>query len=548
MTELLADPTDVTGPPQADGPGPSAAASAVGTLRWAWRTLITMRTALVLLLLLALASVPGSLLPQRGTAPGDVVRFERDNPTLAPVLDRLYLFEVFSAPWFAAIYLLLLVAMTGCVLPRSRRLWRAARAEPAAAPSNWNRLDAQVQGRHRLDAEQVLERAEAALRRRGFRVRPARTSEAGTISAEKGYLREVGNLVFHSSLLLLLYGVAFGHLYGFEGRVIVVEGAGFSNVRAQYDEFKGGPRVDPDRLEPFAFTLQDFRSSFERDGPNLGQPRYFAADITVTTGQRQEQMTLEVNQPLKVNGTKAFLTGHGYAPVFTVRDGDGDIAFQGPVVFLPRDGSFASEGVIKAPDAAPTQLAFEGFFLPTAATGPQGPMSAFPAADNPQALLTAFTGDLNLGNGVPQSVYTLDKSLLRQVEVDGAPLARALEVGQTMTLPGGDGSVTFDGVQQFANFQLAHDPGRQTSLLAAVLLLTGLTGSLLIRQRRVFVRVTPGADGAKVVVAGSARTRRGLPDGELDEIADALGLVPDESPTAHRTSAEPDDTRGGQRA
>jgi cytochrome c biogenesis protein len=549
VTELLHGETGLDGQAPAPAPAPPERGSATSTLRWAWRTLTSMRTALLLLLLLALASIPGSVLPQRGTAPGDVIRFEQANPTLAPVLDRLWLFEVFSAPWFAAIYLLLLIAMTGCVVPRCRRLWRAVRAQPAAAPSKWDRLDAQVQGTYDLAAEEVLDRAASELRRRGFRVRPAATSAVGTVSAEKGYSREVGNLVFHSSLLLLLYGVAFGHLYGFEGRVIVVEGAGFSNVRAQYDEFKGGPGVDPDRLEPFAFTLQDFRASFERDGVNRGAPRQFAADVTVTSGREPERLTLEVNQPLEVNGTKAFLTGHGYAPVFTVRDGNGDTAFQGPVVFLPRDASFASEGVIKAPDATPTQLAFEGFFLPTAAIGPQGPMSSFPAAQNPQALLTAYTGDLNLGNGVPQSVYSLDKSLLRQVEVDGAPLARALEVGQTMTLPDGQGSITLDGVQQFANFQLAHDPGRQTSLVAAVLLLAGLTGSLVIRQRRIFVRVTDGEAGiTSVAVGGLARTRRGLPDGELDDIGRALGLEPDDAPGQDGRVPKHDDTPGGQRA
>jgi cytochrome c biogenesis protein len=483
-----------------------------------------MRTALLLLLLLALAAIPGSLLPQRGTAPGDVGRFEQANPTLAPVLDRLGLFEVYSAPWFAAIYLLLLLAMTGCVLPRCRRLWIAARAQPAPAPARFDRLGDRITGTGDASADEMVQRAVGELRRRRFRVRTDRTEGVTTLSAETGFSRELGNLVFHGSLLLLLYGVAFGHLYGFEGRVIVVEGAGFANVRSQYDEFKGGPRVDPDRLERFSFTLTDFRSAFEQSGPNRGSPRQFAADLVVTEGGRERPLTVRVNDPLEVNGTKAFLTGHGYAPVFTVRDGAGAVAFSGPVTFLPRDASFTSEGVVKAPDAAPTQLAFEGFFLPTAAIGAQGPVSTFPAADNPHALLTAYTGDLGLGNGRPQSVYLLDKTGLQQVQVDGAPLAKALAVGQTMTLPNAAGSITFDSVKQFANFQLAHDPGRQVSLAAGVLLLLGLTTSLLVRQRRVFIRVL-NTDGAPVVdVACLARTRRGLPEHELASIASSLDL------------------------
>lgn len=549
MTDLLPEGTQLNHAPAPPPPARArgSLAPVMGTLRWSWRTLTSMRTALVLLLLLALAAVPGSLLPQRGTAASDVVRFERENPTLAPILDRLWLFEVYSAPWFAAIYLLLLIAMTGCVLPRCRRLWRAVRAEPTAAPSRLDRLEHQVIGTRAVPPEELLSLAMRELRRRRFRVRTLTGPVNGTLSAEKGYAREVGNLVFHSSLLLLLYGVAFGHLYGFEGRVIVVEGAGFSNVRSQYDEFKGGPRVDPDDLEPFAFTLHDFRSAFEQDGPNKGAPREFAADLTVVEGERERPLTIRVNQPLEVNGTKAFLTGHGYAPMFTVRDGNGDISFQGPAVFLPLDGAFTSEGVVKVPDAAPTQLAFEGFFLPTAAIGEQGPVSTFPAADNPHALLTAYTGDLNLGNGRPQSVYTLDKSRLRQVQVDGAPLAKALAVGETMTLPDGAGSITFDGVKQFANFQLAHDPGRQVSLIAAVLLLVGLTGSLVIRQRRVFIQVRSSPVGTGVIVAGLARTRRGLPDSELQDISRSLGLEPDGPRDLPAQNPQNDDTRGQHR-
>jgi cytochrome c biogenesis protein len=488
-----------------------------------------MRTALLLLLLLALAAVPGSLLPQRGTAPGDVVRFEQENPTLAPALDWLGLFEVYSAPWFAAIYLLLLLAMTGCVVPRCRRLWIAARAQPAPAPPRFDRLD-RLTGSRDEPADEMVQRTVRELERRRFRVRTDRAKGATTVSAETGFSRELGNVVFHGSLLLLLYGVAFGHLYGFEGRVIVVEGAGFANVRSQYDEFKGGPRVDPERLERFSFSLTDFRSAFEQSGPNRGSPRQFAADLVVTDGERERPLTVRVNDPLEVNGTKAFLTGHGYAPVFTVRDGTGAVAFSGPVTFLPRDASFTSEGVIKVPDAAPTQLAFEGFFLPTAAIGAQGPVSTFPAADNPHALLTAYTGDLNLGSGRPQSVYSLDKTRLQQVQVDGAPLAKALAVGQTMTLPDGAGSITFDGVRQFANFQLAHDPGRQVSLAAGVLLLLGLTTSLLVRQRRVFVRIWDDDGPATVEVAGVARTRRGLPEQELASIASSLGLDGQDEP------------------
>ena len=70
-----------------------------------------------------------------------------------------------------------------------------------------------------------------------------------------------------------------------------------------------------------------------------------------------------------IGGTDVFLIGHGYAPVITIRDGEGEIATGGPTVFLPTDQSFASFGVVKAPDASPNQIGLEGTFYPTFAMG-----------------------------------------------------------------------------------------------------------------------------------------------------------------------------------
>ncbi|CAI9419291.1 cytochrome c biogenesis protein ResB [Nocardioides sp. T2.26MG-1] len=495
-----------------------------------------MRTAVILLGLLAAAAIPGSVLPQRNVAsdPAAVLNFATDNPELYPWLDRLGLFEVYASPWFAAIYLLLLVSMTGCVLPRCARLWQAARSAPAPAPRNLTRMEGYrsfpVRERDPVADEEPgsagpLKRAAEVLRRRGFRVEVAKDE----VRAERGYLREVGNLAFHLSLLVLLVGVAAGRLFGFEGRVALAEGETFTNVSSAYDAFTPSVWTDTESLEPFAFTLDEFDAEYAAEGPKSGEPRFFNAALSYQAGANDETRRLDVrpNHPLDVNGTKAFLTGHGYAPVVTVRDGRGDIAFSGPVIFLPNDGSYASDGVVKVPDAMPQQLGFEGFFLPTAATGPQGPYSAFPDALNPQLFLTAFAGDLGVDDGEAQSVYTLDKSGMKQLrQADGQPFARALSVGETMKLPNGLGSLTFDRVGRFANFQIAYDPGKEISLAAGVMLLLGLTTSLSIRRRRIWVRAIPDASGtagsSTLEVAGQSMTRWPLPDKDIAHLVETL--------------------------
>ena len=494
-----------------------------GWLRWAWRNLTSMRTAVVLLALLALAAIPGSLFPQRNVAsdPAAVINYTRDNPRISPWLDRMGMFDVYASPWFAAIYILLLISMTGCVLPRSRRLWQSVRSDPPPAPRNLARLEDHRTWETTREPAEVISTAAAHLRSKGFRV----VATGKEVRAERGYLREVGNLAFHLSLLVFLVGIAAGKLVGFEGRVAVAEGGTFANDVSQYDAFSPSAWTDVDDLEPVSFSLEKFDVSYQTSGPNMGQPTEFAAKLAYRAGGGEEQtITVAPNHPLDVNETKFFLTGNGYAPVVTVRDGRGQVVSTGPVLFLPLDTDNASEGVIKVPDAQPTQLAFEGLFLPTAAVGPQGPYSLFPDTLDPQLFLTAYTGDLGLGDGVPQSVFTLDKDQLNQVRRNGQPFSQALSVGETMKLPGGQGTLTFDRVSRFANFQIAHDPGKEITLAAAVVLLLGLTTSLVNRRRRLWVRVRGAESGDSLIeVARYSLTRREPPRDEIEKLIAALG-------------------------
>jgi cytochrome c biogenesis protein len=509
-----------TTPDQApSGPTRPVGLGFVGWSRWAWRQLTSMRTALFLLFLLAALAVPGSVFPQRRVDPSAVAAYAREHPDAFPWLDRLSMFDVFSSPWFSATYLLLFVSLVGCVLPRSRQHWSAMRSQPPAAPRNLGRLPVSRTWETDEPAAEVLTRAEAMLKRSVWRVR--RRDDA--VSAEKGYLRETGNLVFHLSLLVMLAAFALGSLGGFTANVIVAEGGGFANARSVYDTFRSGARFDTASLTPFSVTLDRFDVRYQEGGPQSGSPRDFSAYVT-WQGDGDSAPRSDVirsNHPLEVDGTKVFLTGNGYAPRFTVRDGDGDVVFSDSVPFLPRDANNSSEGVIKVPDAVPDQLGFEGRFLPTAIIDPdQGPVSIFPDTKLPRVALTVYRGDLGLDDGRPQSVFTLDKDGLTQLEADGEPLRIAMAPGDTVQLPDGLGSLTFDRVDRFANFQVAHDPGRIPALVAAVLALTGLMGSLFVRRRRLWVRAGTAAHGTRTVieVGALARTEHEGLDDEVDEL------------------------------
>jgi len=166
-----------------------------------WRTLTSMGTALVLLFLLALGAIPGALLPQRSLNEFKVEQYIAEHPTIGPWLDRLQAFEVFSSFWFTAIYVLLFISLVGCLTPRLIEHARSLRATPVAAPRNLSRLPkhhtAEVSGGADAVAAVVSDHL------RGWRRTARKDGEVTEISAEKGYLREFGNIVFHFSLLYL---------------------------------------------------------------------------------------------------------------------------------------------------------------------------------------------------------------------------------------------------------------------------------------------------------------------------------------------------------
>lgn len=498
-TALSTAPAPVPSPGHATRRGPGRAP--VAPVVRAWRQLTSMRSALLLLFLLALAAVPGSLLPQRGLNPIKVNGYFADHPRLAPLLDRFSLFDVFAAPWFAAIYLLLFISLAGCLGPRIRLHLRGLRAAPPAAPRHLDRLPVSAGWAMVGDPEAVAEHAERVLRGRRWRV--IRRTEPGgevTLAAEKGHLRETGNLLFHLSLLVLLVGVAVGGLFGYKGSVLVKEGDGFSNSVGQYDSFTPGRAFRQSTLAPFRFTLDDFRATYL---PN-GQPRSFDAVVTYfpvpdAAGHRYD---VRVNHPLDIGGTKTYLIGHGYAPRVVVRDGTGAVAFDGTVPCLPQDKNFKSLCTVKVPDARPEQLGFSGFFTPTSVRNPAtGIESGYPAPNAPGLTLLASRGDLGLDSGVPQSVYRLDTKRLTPVG------SRFLAPGDVFDLPSG-GSIAFTGLEEWATFQVARDPGKGTALLASIGVVVGLLLSLRVRRRRVWVRLVAAPDPPAASAGGGARPGR----------------------------------------
>jgi len=470
--------------------------------QWIWRQLTSMRTALILLMMLGLASIPGSLFPQRNQNPMKVRDFAAANPTLAHWLDKVGIFDVYSSAWFSAIYILLFISLIGCVLPRSFEHLKAIGKKPPLTPKYLDRMEGFVE----LDrsTEGALDTAEKWLKKNRFRVR----REELSISAEKGYSRETGNLLFHLSLIMILFAVAAGGLFGSKGEAILNVGDRFINTPTSYDNLTFAKFQKEGDMVPFSLRILDFKASYDI---KTNAPTDYTLKVAASNpiGSKEILKTIKVNSPLTYGSTKIYLQANGYSPVVAVRDKTGKLIFEGPVTFLPQDGNLTSIGAIKLPDMSP-QIGMVASFLPTADRSPKrGAFSSFPEVLDPRLLVSVWMGNLGLDNGTPQSVYRVDTSKMQRIGL------KALSLGQIYDF--GEGTLAFEGYKSWVNLQIVDDPGKMYALVGAILAILGLLTSLFTRQRRIWIKVE-----GRVQIAGLAKN--GVPglDEELSSLKKAL--------------------------
>ncbi len=538
--------------------------------RKAWRWLTSMRTALVLLFLLAIAAIPGALLPQRQLNEGNVEDYLAANGKWGEILDAMQMFDVFSSWWFIAILMLLLFSLVGCILPRSWDHYKAMKQPPVRAPKNLSRLPMHATGTVAATESELIDELKRDLK--GWKVAVYEPGEdrAGktSIAAEKGYLREFGNLVFHLGLVLLLVTIAWGRMVYYEGQVIVVAGeeqSQFCNTAvANFDSFRAGPTVDGTGLHEFCLNVNSFKADYL---PN-GQAEMFTSDVDYAEGDdifkpvsEWKKYQLRVNNPLRISGDRVYLQGHGYAPQFTVTWPNGESRTE-KIQFRPDDPTFfLSSGVLRFDppagmypdlvDRRENQIAVQGLFAPTAEfTGEKGTLlqSSYPAMTNPAVAIDVYRGDAGLDTGRGQSIFSLDPSLMHSGQLQKIDRVNLFQ-GESVTLDDGT-KVTFDGAAEFANFQVSHDPTQGWVLAASLVMLGGLVLSLAIKRRRVWVRLTPvAADGAPVAgatgaagtgaagaeathtlveMAGLARTDRAGWGPEFDRLKRKVLRLPDE--------------------
>jgi cytochrome c biogenesis protein len=498
----------------------------IGYLRFFWRQLTSMRTALFLLLLVAFAAVPGSLVPQQTSDPNGVIQYKADNPGWSKVLDFLGVFNTYSSVWFSAIYILLFISLIGCIIPRTMHHITALRTPPPKTPARLDRLPGYLRTADAAASDEEVARGVSAardlLRGSGYRVR---VFDGQSASAERGYLRETGNLIFHIALVGILISVGLGGGFIWTGQKVVPVGQSFANTLSDYDSISPGRWFSPDSLEPYKLTVTKFVPVYERKNlAAYGDVIDYTAYVRASEpGQKTRNEIIKVNSPLRIGDTDVYLLSNGLAPVVTVRNPAGKVVYTQPVPFLPQDTNLTSEGVIKVPDGLAKQIGMIGFFYPTECAPDScgvAPSSVDPSLTNPVLTLQVYTGNLGLNSGKPVNAYALDTDKLKLIAGRGSGKAGlTLRPGQTVKLPDGLGTIELDKVVRYVGLDIHHDPTQLWVLTFAILVFLGLITGLFIPRRRVWVKVIRRGAKAHYEYAGLARGEDPRLDEAVAEIA-----------------------------
>ncbi|EGT5591531.1 TPA: cytochrome c biogenesis protein ResB [Corynebacterium striatum] len=527
-------------------------------LRKAWHWLTSMRTALALLFLLALAAIPGSLLPQRDLNESNVTDFVESHGKVAEIYDKLQLFDVFSSIWFQAIFILLMISLVGCIIPRSWEHYKAWKTPPTRAPKYLDKMPLHAEGHSEHSPEEIEEATRKLLKKWRVSETSAENDRAGlkSFSAERGYARELCNLIFHVALVAILVTMAAGRMVNYEGQVIVVTESGSQGKEASleqstefcntstsnYDSFRAGSLFDGTGLHPFCFVAHDFTADYLDNGQAemfTSNVSYAEGDDIYTDHSSWKDYELSVNHPLRLSHNRVYLQGHGYAPTVTVEWPNGEKRTQ-TIQFRPDDMvRFLSSGVMRFDPPAgmypdlferrQNQIAIQGLFAPTAQwSGENGQLltSAYPGLTDPALAIDIYRGDAGLDTGTAQSIFDLDSSLVHSGQLQKIDRVN-LSQNESVTLDDGT-KVTFNGASQFANYQISYDPFQKWVLVSALLMLVSLVGSLVIKRRRIWVRISPAADGGTdIQMGGLARTDRAGWSEEFYAVHRALLELPD---------------------
>ncbi|MCF8068281.1 MAG: cytochrome c biogenesis protein ResB [Desulfobacterales bacterium] len=449
-----------------------------GFLDAVWTLFASLKLTIILLIILAITSIIGTVIPQNATQADYVMAF---GEFLYQVFDLLDFFDMYHSWWFQLMLVMLTINITVCSIERLSVTGKTIfKKNPDPNLARFQRLSKKHEFSTGLDSDTIKKKFRSAVKRSLGYIRTGDTDNGFYIYGETGRWTRLGVYVVHTSVVMLLVGGIIGSIFGFDGFVTIPEGEKENRIRLMNN-------AGFQELE-FEIRCDNFEVSFY----DTGMAKEFRSSLVIIEdGQETVKKDIIVNDPLRYKGINIFQSSYGSVP--------SDIAH---FSFTNKDSELGYDYKLKVGDTVD---------LPEA-------MGTF--------TLTGFTRD---GAFQGHSVGEAFTGTLEKEGEETINLLLPLKFPTFDRMRGGNEVVAVTHFEEkfYTGLQVTKDPGIWVVYTGFLFMIFGCYITFFMSHQRLCVEVIKEKDSHKIIVAGFSDKNKPGMQLKVQKIAERLEKIKD---------------------
>jgi cytochrome c biogenesis protein len=450
-----------------------------------WAFFCSVKLTIALLIILAVVSVIGTLLPQQQEG---MHLAEKLSPTLFRVLSTLQVFDLYHSIWFRLLIGALAVNLVICSIDRFSVSLKRFRARPSPVRSKpFKDMPPERTITVRGNIEEMAARVGDALKGKYRGIRVETSEGAHFILGETGRYSYFGVYLVHLSVLLILIGGLLGSIFGFDAYVNIEEGTAIESVVLR------NKRIS----RPLGFGVRC--DKFTIDYYANGAPKEYRSELSfLEDGNIVQRGSLIVNHPITFRKVTFYQSSYGSIPgdrvllrIAGVGKGIEDMSLDAELRKpYPLPGN---EGTFQVIEANDNLMGMMGPAALISIDGEQGDKTSFWVFLNHAALRQRFPGMMEHNPRLNPSAF--------------APYTFYLE-----DLP----------TNYYTGLQVNRDPGVPFVWGGFFTIVIGLFATFFWSHRRVWIRISSVKGAGEVRVAGTASKNPVALERELDRLTQTI--------------------------
>ena len=456
-----------------------------------WQFFSSIRLTIVLLIILALASILGTLIPQQE---GAMEFARRLHPELLRIFRSLDLFDMYHSIWFRLLLGCLTLNLVVCSIDRFPATWKLFRVLPRPDRTKpFENLPPEQSFMIQGETEEQASRVGRFLSRRYNVIHRKQVDDKQFIYCEKGRHSIFGVYLVHLSVLIIIIGGLVGSFFGFEAYVNIKEGEKVDtvNLRRGMGPLKLGFEVQCEK-----FTVDFYKN---------GTPREYRSELTFSTdGRIVKKTSVLVNHPAVFRGVTFYQANYGTVPGKKIRlriSGQGPeheitstVIEPGNPVRLPNN-----EGNFQVAEVNENLMGLMGPAVLISIRPDQGKETRFWVFQNPEKVRKRFPG-------LMERSPKLNPSAFRPYTFFVEPLEK----------------------KYYTGLQVNKDPGVHFVWVGCLLMVAGFFVTFFTSHKRIWVRMSSEKPGIRVSIAGTTNKNPVGLQRELEHLTNDLRNLLDE--------------------